>query len=182
MIRDELGNLDNIITPRINIAGVETRGLDLELSARRATSVGTFRLDLRASKVLDFDVELSPFLDEAPLVGLSFAPPWRGSLRLGWEYGAHALSAGIDYIAERGSCFSAILANGTPNPQCAFRIASYTELDAQWRWKTSWNGELAIGGRNLNNRPPPHDAFGGYQFGLYDPNGRMWYLRYRQSF
>lgn len=62
------------------------------------------------------------------------------------------------------------------------RIGSHTEVDAQWRWTASSDGEIAIGGRNVTNRPPPHDFDGNYQYGLYDPNGRVWYLRYRQEF
>jgi hypothetical protein len=30
--------------------------------------------------------------------------------------------------------------------------------------------------------PPAFDPFGGFAYGLYDVNGRVWYLRYRQAF
>lgn len=182
VIRDALGNLQSIIAPRINIASVKTRGLDLEMSARRATAYGNFRLDLRASKVLDLDVEISPYADGFGIVGAFGAPPWRANARLSWEYGNHGLSVGAEYIADKGQCAPATFADGSPNPDCEDRIAAYAEFDAQWRWKTPWGSELAVGGRNLGNRAPPHDFSGGYQYGLYDPNGRVWYMRFSQGF
>ena len=86
----------------------------------------------------------------------------------------------MKYIASRGYCAPAIFSDGSSNPDCDDRIDSYAEFDAQWRQTLPWGGEIAIGGRNLGNRPPPHNSDGGYQYGLYDPNGRVWYLRYRQ--
>lgn len=181
VIRDEFGNPSIVVLPAINIARIDTRGFDVELAARRSTRFGEFRLDLGASKVLRQRFEPSPFLDDFDVVGAFGAPPWRGNLRLSWRRGAHALNGGIEYVASRGECAPAEFADGSRNPECDVRIASYTELHAQWQWRTPWGADLALGGRNLADRPPPHDSGGGYQYGLYDPNGRLWYLRYRQA-
>lgn len=181
VIRDAFGNPATVVLPSINIARIDTRGVDLELVARRATRLGEFRLDLRASKILAQRFDPSPFLEESDIVGAFGAPAWRGNLRIAWEHGAHAVSGGVEYIASRGDCAPARFADGSRNPECEARIGSYAELHAQWRWRTPWGADLAFGGRNLGNRPPPHDVFGNYQYGLYDPNGRLWYLRYRQA-
>lgn len=175
--RDELGNLQQVIIPRINIASVRNSGLDFVLSFNQPTALGEFRLDLQASKVLTYRVESSPFLPGEDFLATASAPPWRGNLRLSWQIGAHRFSAGTEYIADRNDCFQQRLADGSANPTCVNQIGSHTEFDAQWHWTSPWGPELALGGRNLNNRAPPHDGFGGYQYGLYDPNGRVWYLR-----
>lgn len=181
VIRNAFGNIDAVILPRINIASVKTSGLDLEVVARQETAWGEFRADLRASKVLELELDRSPFLAIAETVGTSGAPSWRGNLRVSWQRQAHRLSAGVDYITGRDDCLQARLPSGAPNPECADRIASYAEFDAQWRWTTPWNADLALGGRNLGNRAPPHDRFGGYQYGLHDANGRVWYLSWVQT-
>jgi iron complex outermembrane receptor protein len=182
VVRDDLGNLASIIIPNINIASVRSSGLDFEFSFNQPTTLGQFRIDLLASRVLTYQVESSPFLPSEDFLATASAPPWRGNLRLGWQVGAHQFSAGAEYIASRNDCFQQRLPDGSANPDCSNRIGSHTEFDAQWRWSKPWGPEIAVGGRNLNNRAPPHDGFGGYQYGLYDPNGRVWYLRVQAQF
>jgi hypothetical protein len=61
--------------------------------------------------------------------------------------------------------------------------------DLQLAWNARWNGQFAIGARNLFNEDPPYHeccmlpvAPYEAQWNLYDPTGRSVYLRYRQEF
>lgn len=182
VVRNALGNIDAVVLPLINIAGTWTAGVDLEAAIRRATGIGDFELQLRASRVLNFDVQASPEQPRYELLGAYPQPDFRGSARLDWQRGRHGLSLGAEYIGDFGNCFAQQLADGSPDPFCRFRIPSHTEFDAQWRWQTPWKSELALGGRNLGNRPPSLSPFGQVPYGLYDVNGRVWYLRYQHAF
>jgi hypothetical protein len=182
VLRDEFGNIESVVLPYINIAGTRSAALDLEVAARQDSRWGEFGLRLRATRTLQFDVQLLPTLPETDTLGASGRPRWRGELRLDWERGAHGASRGVSHIAGYGFCEFVRRGNEARNPDCDVRVASHTELDAQWRWRAPWRGEFALGGRNLRDRPPAFDPFGGFAYGLYDVNGRVWYLHYRQGF
>jgi iron complex outermembrane receptor protein len=182
VLRDEFGNVARINLPYINIAGTRTDALDLEAGARGATRAGDFGLRLRATRVLRYDVQLLPTLPVLDTLGAIGRPRWRGELGLDWERGAHGASLGLSHIAGYGACNFVRSGDAPRNPECDVRVGSHTELDAQWRWRTPWRGQLSLGARNLRDRAPAFDPFGGYVYGLYDPNGRVWYLRYSHAF
>lgn len=182
VVRNDFGNVEYVVLPLINIAGTRTQGLDLEMGARTSTAIGDFGLHVTASRVLDFEIQALPERPVENVLGSFGAPKWRGNMRVDWELGDHGLSLGAEYSGGFGYCYPASFEPGGANPDCANRVSSHTEFDAQWRWKTPWGGELAVGGRNLANRPPPQALDGNFAYGLHDPVGRVWYLRYRHGF
>ena len=66
------------------------------------------------------------------------------------------------------------------------RLASWTTHDLQASWNAPWDGIVTLGINNIADRDPvldPYDPTGrGYDFALYDGDGRMPYFRYRQVF
>jgi iron complex outermembrane recepter protein len=180
--RNAFGNIERVTLPWINIAGTRVEALDFQAGSRHDTAIGTLALTVTASRVLGFERQLVARLPAEELDGAQGRPRWRGLARADWQGATHGLSFGLGYIAGHGACDPARFGDGRRNPACARRIPSHVELDAQWRMTLPWNGEIAVGGRNLRNRPPAFDPAGNFSYGLYDPNGRVWYLRYRHQF
>ena len=63
---------------------------------------------------------------------------------------------------------------------------SWLVHDLQVGYNLPWNAEIAVGARNLfDEEPPINGPWYGWQpmdFGLYDAQGRITYLRYKQNF
>jgi hypothetical protein len=182
VVRDEFGNLARVVLPYVNIANARTEALDLDAAARRTTRWGDVALRLRASRLLRQERQALPSLPTEDLLGINGGPRWRAGISLDWERNAHGASLGAEHIDGYAFCDQLEVVANPSDPQCVGRVASHTEFNAQWRWRAPWNGEFALGARNLANRPPAFDPVGGYAYGLYDPNGRVWYLSYRQQF
>jgi iron complex outermembrane recepter protein len=182
VLRDDFGNIERIVVPWINVASARADALDAEANWRLDSGIGNFSVGLRGSRVLRFERQRLATLPVEDQLGAIGRPRWRGELRLDWQRGAHGASAGLKHVDGYGSCLFVQRGDGPRNPDCDRRVRSHSELDAQWRWRAPWSGEFALGGRNLRNRPPAFDHFGGYAHGLYDVTGRIWYLRYRQAF
>jgi iron complex outermembrane receptor protein len=182
VLRDGFGNIDRVRLPYINIAGTRTAALDLELGARRAWRWGDVGLRLRATRVLRFEQQRLPSLPIEDLLAINGAPRWRGTLNLDWQRGAHAASVGAEHIDGYAYCDPLLLAENPFERDCPAAVGSHTELNAQWRWRLPRLGELAFGARNLRDRPPAFDPAGGFVYGLYDVNGRVWYASWRQVF
>ncbi len=182
VLRTPGGLIERVLLPRINQALLRSHGLDLEIGIRRDSRIGRFGFDLAAGRVLGFDTRRrsdDPVEDRLELVG---APRWRASAGLDWRRGAHLLRLGARHHQGYPACGMRLDFAGNPEPTCAIRIRSHTELDAQWRWTLPWSGELALGARNLGNRQVPLGPTGEFVYGLHDPIGRVWYLRYQQRF
>lgn len=182
VLRTPGGLIDRVLLPRINQALLRTQGLDFEAGLRRDTRFGRFKLSLGASRVLDFDTQRridGRVEDRLELIG---TPRWRATAGLDWERGAHAIRVGARHNQGYPACGMRLDFAGNPDPNCAIRVRSHTELDVQWRWTSSSADEIALGGRNVGNRPVPLGPVGEVAYGLHDPIGRVWYLRYQRRF
>ena len=132
--------------------------------------------------MLAFDTQRridGPADDRLALFG---TPRWRATLGLEWQRGPHALRLSARHSQGFPGCMSRLDPSGNPNALCAIRVGSHSEIDAQWRGALPWAAEIAVGGRNLGNRPVPLGPSGEFAYGLHDPIGRVWYLRYQQRF
>lgn len=178
VLRDEFGNITRIIAPYINIAGTRVEALDLSTAARRSTRWGELSLRFDAARVLRFERQVQPGSAVERQVGNFGNPRWRGRARLEWQRGSVGAGIGAAFVDGYGVCRP----TQGGGEDCSERVGSHTMFDAQLRWQQAWGGELALGGRNLGDRPPAFDANGNFAYGLYDIGGRVWYLRYSQSF
>jgi iron complex outermembrane recepter protein len=182
VVRDEFGLIETIILPRINRTRVDTSGIDMEIGARGETSWAKLGLTMRASYVLDFEQLDEPGLPERDALAVFGTPRWRASLGLDAQRGAHGLHVDLRHTTGFPACLQQTDPFGSPDPDCGVDVGSHTEIDVQWRWALPWNGRLAVGGRNITDRELPLDPYGNFAYGLYDPIGRTWYLRYQQTF
>jgi iron complex outermembrane receptor protein len=178
VLRDANGNIEGVVLPRINIAGTKLRALDGEAEAR----LGDFRLQLRASRVLEFERQVQATLPRQHLAGASGRPRWRGQLHVDWQRGSHGATLGAAFTARQRNCAFLDSSDGAIDATCNGGIPSHLVLDAQWRWQAPWRAAVALGVRNLADRQPAFDVLGNFSYGLYDPTGRTWYLRYEQAF
>jgi iron complex outermembrane receptor protein len=182
VIRDESGLIQTIVLPRINIARRETSGLDLEIGARRAIDRGELGLNLRVSRILDLKRIIREGEPATDVLGVFGTPRWRAGVGVDWQHGAHGLHLDLRYTAGFPACVEQVDIFGIEDPSCAIDVRAHTEIDAQWRWGLPWKDQLALGVRNLTDRRVPLDPQGYFAYGLYDPTGRTFYLRYRRTF
>ena len=92
------------------------------------------------------------------------------------------------YIGEHGKASNLCYPSFDDGPcadgeELVFLEAAWVH-DLQLAWNTPWNAQIAIGARNLFNLDPYLDCCRGPTGGgaLYDPRGRITYLRYKQNF
>lgn len=65
------------------------------------------------------------------------------------------------------------------------RLPSYVINDIQVNYKAPWNATITLGVNNVANKEPVYDRSTGgtsYNANLYDPWGRIPYIRYTQRF
>lgn len=182
VLRRTNGLIERILLPRINQSLLRSAGLDLELRARADTRLGEFAFSLDASRVLELGARLrrdGPIEDRLARFG---NPRWRAVVGLDWKRAAHGLRLSLRHNDGFAGCFAALDFAGNPNPNCALRVRSHSEIDLQWRWRLAPHSEFTLGARNLAERELPLGPGGEIAYGLHDPIGRVWYARYRMSF
>jgi iron complex outermembrane receptor protein len=172
VVRDASGNIVEVKAAFVNLARVRTRGYDLQLESHLDLgAAGKLKTDLQFTRVLLFDTEIvsgDGFVSN--LTHVFGNPNRRAQLRVDWRRGRMGAALTGNYIG--------------PLPQADYPhgLPSWTTWDAQYRLRTSWDGQFSIGVRNLFDRDPPHFAeLGGYYLnGLQNIYGRVPYLRYSQ--
>lgn len=182
VLRTAQGTIISIVQPRVNIARQDASGIDLDIGARLATSLGDWRWRLRASHLVDLEQRRATGSAAENQLRFFGFPDLRASSTLGWSSGAHALNISTRFTDGYRSCALPIDATGAPDAACQIFIRSHVEWDGQWQWQAPWNAEVAIGVRNWRNRPVPVSRTGEFAYGLYDPIGRVWYVSYAQRF
>lgn len=188
VVRKPDGTVDYVDTVLINVSGQRTNGIDFNANYTLNTErVGRF----------DFRLALSrPLSDErAVLDGEGYddyldrygEPELRANFMLDWAMGAFQATWVTHYIDDHGKgenlCWP-----GLSEPPCEegtelFYFEEYWWHDLQLAWNTRWNGQIALGARNLfNEEPPYHECCISTAWDLYAPGYRTIYLRYRQEF
>jgi len=108
-------------------------------------------------------------------------PETRITLNANWTMGNFQVGWLTRYIGANGKADDFI----KPDGKVAFNKAN-TVHDLQVAYNLPWNAEIAVGARNVFNTDPPFNGFVyGWQpmdFALYDAQGRITYLRYKQNF
>jgi len=183
--RTASGVISAIANPLINIGGIKTRSVDLNLVwTSPAWSVGRFSAHSYTTRLLEF-TELQPTstgLQPIKRLGTERGSPdqaypkWKSNLMIDWDKGEFGATAAFRYIA-------GVQESGNPN-----HLSARTYVDAQFRWTPTslLNGVgVAIGVNNLFDKDPPACvtcSLNNYDPNVYDAPGRLLYLRlsYRQ--
>lgn len=183
--RTASGAIAAITNPLINIGGIKTRAVDLNLLwSSPATDLGRFSLTSNTTFLLEF-TEKQPtstgFTDvkregtERGSPDQAF-PKTKSNLYLDWDKDQWGATAAVRYI-------SAVNETDVVN-----RLDARTYFDLQFRWTPSFLDDqikLAAGVNNLFDKDPPGCVtcnLNNFDPNAYDVPGRFFYLRlsYRQ--
>jgi outer membrane receptor protein involved in Fe transport len=187
VVRDAAtGEIQRIDAQFFNAASVTTDGLDFEVEISRETErAGTFSLNANLSWLLSYDIreaEGGPLLNALGRRNETNsgypAPEWRGFATFGWELDAFSASATLRHTGE--------LIDDAPGG----RVLMTSPL---WicncrggcpSWSGGDNGfRLSLGAQNIFDELPPRAVSTlGYEPRLYDPRGRILYVRAEVGF
>jgi iron complex outermembrane receptor protein len=187
VVRDAAtGEIQRIDAQFFNAASVTTDGLDFEVEISRETErAGTFSLNANLSWLLSYDIreaEGGPLLDALGRRNETNsgypAPEWRGFATFGWELDAFSASATLRHTGQ--------LIDDAPGGRV---LADLTTVDLQLSWRLpSWSGgdngfRFSLGAQNIFDELPPRAVSTlGYEPRLYDPRGRILYVRAEVGF
>ncbi|HVI34042.1 TonB-dependent receptor domain-containing protein [Phenylobacterium sp.] len=182
--RTASGQVAGIANPLINIGGIETSSVDLNLIWRSPDwDAGRFGLRWYTSWLLDFTEfvptsgGLAPIEREGTERGSpdQAYPELKSTLMVDWDREDFGATATFRHI-------SAVDEAGDPN-----KLEARTYVDAQVRWSPAFMDDIrvAVGVNNLFDKDPPGCVTCGlnnYDPNAYDAPGRFFYLRltYRQ--
>ncbi len=178
--RTASGAIANIANPLINIGGLKTRALDLNLLyTSPETSIGQFGVRWNSSRLLEFTEKVPT---SSGLAGIKREgtergspdqayPKWKSTLSMDWDmanWGATATARYISAVTE---------VNAGDN-----KLGATTYFDAQVRWAPEFvkGVSMALGVNNLFDKDPPgciSCALNNYDPNVYDAPGRFFYFR-----
>jgi outer membrane receptor protein involved in Fe transport len=169
------GEVDYISLQVNNFAGVESEGLDFNISYVLDTEkFGRFDFGLEAAKYTKYIVKAYPESSEDEYQGELGLPSLRLNPHLYWGKGDWGAALTGYYIDGQNEDI------GSTN----YRIGSHIELGLQVSYQLPWDASIVVGASNLLDEGPEvnGDVYGWYPFDntLYDPRGRMTYIRYNQ--
>ncbi len=197
-----VGDLSYVEDDYFNLQPRLFRGLDFGLSYDlKSTPIGSFSLDLNASKLLTFNQSASDMqalliaANAAGKLGTGIAitaagsqiridgnPEWRASANLTWRLGNLSAGVLVNYV---GPVFDTgpALVNGK-----FFDVGSYTTANvwAQYRFgkSSALRGlSLRVGARNLFDQEPPlYSSNYGFLGSIHDAVGRFVYFEVSKKF
>lgn len=185
----------NAQTGSANIGWIETEGYDLTLRTNfDMGNAGRLRNQLILGYVGNYSSN-----GNSSVVGTPSYPRLRGVLTNVWSVGDWNFNWNINYIhGTQSAAYRSWLAlvrtsnrTATQNSNMAFydsypdRLPSAITHDLQVNYKAPWNATITLGVNNVANKDPVYDqSLGGssYDYYLYDPWGRVPYIRYTQRF
>jgi iron complex outermembrane receptor protein len=183
--RTASGQVVAISNPLINIGGIKTRALDLNVVWQSPeTDIGRFGLRSYMTWLLEFtefvptSSGLAPIEREGTERGSpdQAYPEFKWNVQLDWDKDDYGATVGLRHIS------------GIDEVGAANHLDARTYLDAQVRWTLPWADRafrVALGANNLLDQDPPgciSCGLNNYDPNAYDAPGRFFYLRltYRQ--
>jgi iron complex outermembrane recepter protein len=180
--RTEDGAIIRVFTGNFNEGKIETAGLDLNLRSRFDLGhYGRMSNNLQLSYLLDYRLNGGPNLAGATTTPAGPSrPEFRAVLNNNWNWGNFGLGWTINWTDSYAASFTIV----DDQLETDGKVATWLSHDIQGTWYTPWNGELTMGVRNVTDRDPSlnPNMDVGYDRNLYDPWGRVPYIRYTQSF
>ena len=185
------GGIVNAQTGFANIGWIDTAGFDFNLRTNfDMANWGSLRNNLMVSYVSEYSSN-----DGASISGRKGYPRIRGSLNNRWTMGDWDFNWNVTYIhGTQSQAFRewrALTMTNPTSPNLPFwaslpdRLPSLTLHDVQVSYNAPWNATITLGVNNVANKDPVfEEAYGGtsYDSYLYQPWGRVPYVRYTQRF
>jgi iron complex outermembrane receptor protein len=164
------GRVDFVDRRAQNFAKRETDGLDVDAQyGFSAGNIGDFRAALQLTYVNEYERDEGNGLEDPR--GL-LDPDMRGTFALNWALSDFGANVTVNYMSE------------ATDESRGIELDSYTTVDLQVTYATPWNGQIAVGARNVFDEDPPTSTQLGspfYSGSLHDVYGRVPYVRYSQD-
>jgi iron complex outermembrane receptor protein len=168
-----VGNVQRLATYAFNSADVSTSGIDFQASYDARLGGGQVQAGVSGSHVIEYEVDdvmvegirVQPAFDAAGLLNYQTTayplPQWKGQAWLQGAYGPHSLRLQVNYVDsytdQRGADVfgpnNTALAGASVT--AGKTIASFTTLDATWRWQVLGRTTLSVALFNLLDEDPP---------------------------
>jgi outer membrane receptor protein involved in Fe transport len=171
-----------------NSDSLQTSGVDFITRYQRTTAHGRFGAILNYTYVADYrltEATLGSAAVDVNYAGRYFnfrfgIPRHRGNLNLDWQFGAHAMAAGLNYTGGYEGPFNRY-EDGVPTDQ-PWIVDSLVTLDLQYAYYFgNQKTVLRLGCRNCSDESPPV-TFNSQGDGLYDYRGALVYARIEHRF
>jgi len=167
-----------------NYAAITTEGIDLNFDGRVSLgSFGRLRSTTQLGYVLGFR-EDDGVLPAQNQVGRAGVPRYRFSSGLDWSRKAFAAAYNFSYIP--GTASGETTRPGDPlRTDPTGKVESYSLHDVQGSWTAPFKTTFTVGVNNLLDEGPSVNKLVGnpnYDQTLYDPTGRVVYVRLTQKF
>ncbi len=191
VVRFPNGTVDFVLLTQLNLSGVKTDGIDFSANYGLNTdNAGLFNFAFEMSYVLGWEQEAVPGDGFNDILDRNGVPEYRMTLNANWTLGNWQVGWVSSYIPSNGKadgfCFPSFGVAPCGAGESIIKNDSWWTNDLQVGYNLPWNGEISIGARNVFNVDPPlNGAWYGWQpmdFGLYDAQGRITYVRYKQNF
>ena len=185
------GGMVNGQTGVANIGWIETEGYDFSARANfDMGAAGRLRNSLSIGYVSNFSSNGGQNISGRPGY-----PRLRATLNNQWSYGDFDFIWNMSYIHSTQSQthrdWIGLIRSGDDQDEIDFynsfphSIPSYLTHDVQVNYRAPWDATITLGVKNVADKDPSYDwAYGGssYDSYLYDPWGRVPYIRYTQRF
>ncbi|NKX18703.1 TonB-dependent receptor, partial [Alteromonadaceae bacterium A_SAG5] len=172
------GEITQIRSYALNIAGQEAKGVDFELGYDFDALEGAFRTSLIATYLKDR--KEFPFQDNPEVfyqyAGTAGESDWQGVFTINYSRGDWEASWKTRYL-ERSSIYDNQALARNPNPSNRMELPSYAVTDVTAGYNFANGVSLTVGIDNLFNRALPTGTTGtGSTDGAYDNIGRFGYI------
>jgi iron complex outermembrane receptor protein len=199
------GTITSIEGTLNNIGGIETTGVDLNFDlSTTETGVGSFRFQLMASLLFDYDELLANSaggFDRVERAGFELGSPTRGfveekaTLNTYWNYGDWSALLALRYLSSlTEQCVGLVFDFGLGPELCSnspdlavpgtnkLDSQLYTDLQVAWQPEDLFGGgwSFAVGVQNLTDEEPPicySCDLNSLDGTIYPIAGQFWYLR-----
>ena len=153
-----------------SLGTIETSGIDVNLQTSfDLGGFGELTNELLMSRVLDYTIDSGEDVS-----GDAQLPEFRAILRTVWQFGDFGVAYNINHIDSQDNALSASLD----------RLSSFTTHDIQLNYVTPYNFRVTVGVDNIGDKDPVVDPgeLRGFNVDLYDPYGRITYVRFQHDF
>lgn len=182
LTRDESGQITNISTSFINMAGIKTQGIDLGISSEfyLGEQYGQLNFTFDGSYVLKYETQDTPTSQRYDEVGFVDLPEYRFNTGFSWMLS--------DFTTSLMYRYTAAFLGQTPEDKAADiprqDFESWYTLDLSVAYDAKDYGKVVVGARNLTDQIAEvnYDYRYGFNDAFHDVVGRVMYLNYQIQF
>jgi iron complex outermembrane receptor protein len=146
IIRNDEGDVDEVVSPTVNLSTSRTEGLDTSVYWSDNFTFGNLSYRSVYSYYLKYEIQRLPGADYESELERSGQPRWRWNNRFGYGIGDHQFQL---LARSNGRYHKGIESEGY--------VGSWTSWDFNWTWDVTSYASINAGGNNIFNEPYPYD-------------------------